>query len=235
MPKQTRLEEEADIYKKRDDQSEREKLGNMTTKEKAAYLKQYYLKTAIIVTFAVVFSIVALVSILSPKPETKLSVAVINDSLTASALESVKTDFMNYANLDPEKEEVLIQDNLYMTADTFDQSSAMTLQKIAAMSLSGTLDIIITTEDAFKQLTTSGYFADLSDELPSNLYSKYTDDLFLAKSAEDNTQKAYGIRLTDSKKYKSMSQFDEDYIIGIINVSPNKENAQAFIEYLFTN
>lgn len=233
MAKQTRLEEEADIYQKRTKQKELEKLGNMTAKEKAAYLKQYYLKSAIILTFSVIFLIVALVSIFSPKPETKLSVAVINDSLLEPTLESFTTDFMNYANLDSEKEDVTIQHNLYMSKDAMDQSSAVTLQKISTMTLTGSLDVIIATKDTFEQLTDSGYFIDLSDQLPTDLYSTYADDLFLAKSSEDTTPKAYGISLANSKKYKDLSEFDENYIIGIIAVSPHKNEAQSFIEYLF--
>jgi hypothetical protein len=99
--------------------------------------------------------------------------------------------------------------------------------------MAGEIDVIIAPESLFKQYTDNGYFAALSDELPTDVYCSLTDSFFLSGTSDDPEKNAYGIYLTNSDLFKNVTYNDEPYVLGILQNYPHKENTVEFIRYLF--
>jgi len=83
--KKTALSDDAALYSHKEDVSEQEKWASMTGKERWRYFADYYLGKIVVtvIILAVVGSI--LYTILTPKPEVVLSVAVVEDAVKQQA------------------------------------------------------------------------------------------------------------------------------------------------------
>lgn len=256
MIKETRLKESvlddsADIYKKREKLSEKEKFKSMNGKQKLEYFNNYYRNKLIAIVAIVAFSIYLIVTILTPRPETELFVAVINNAISSENVETLKTEFSQVLGIEPEDDsQRLIIDNTFYTS-TYTETSELTLaneQKLATYFFAGEIDILIASESDFANYASMGNFMKLSDALPSDLiatlapkfvYAEVKDtDLDDTESEDSKTEdagikSAYGISLKDVVVYDSSNQPIDNPVLGIIANTKQRENGVEFIKYLF--
>lgn len=234
MAKDTRLDESADIYQPRDKRTEKQKLSSMTSKEKVAYLLEYYKYKALAAVIGIGFLVYIVYVILSPKVETVFYAAVINDYLDNEKVEQFNTDFSNYLNLSSDSEDVILDNSYYITIQDGNVSatSATSEEKLMAYISVNQIDVIIADESDFKRYAELGYFVDLSDQLPTQLYSKLSDKLYFATAEEDTTEEAYGVYLSDSEKYRELGSVIEHPVMGIIANSKYKNNSISFLKYM---
>ena len=106
-------------------------------------------------------------------------------------------------------------------------------QKIVTYLSAGEIDVIITDEKQFERYASLGYFTNLANELPTEIYSYFSDSFYLATSETDGIPYAAGIYLTDSPVYTETGTIIEKPVVGIVANSKNTENACSFIKYLF--
>ncbi len=231
MPKQTRLSEDAAIYQQRQELTEKEKLKDMSKGSKIAYLWEYYRVHALVILLVIGFAIYIIHSIVTPKVETKLYAAIINNTISDEVWEQYQTDVSDYLNLDPKKEDVILNRAFYLKGDA---QYAMNMQTALVTYVSAKeVDILIAPESQFKQYTLNGFNDKLYDDLPTDLYSELTDDLYVTSTEDDPEENAYGIYLTDTKLFSQYADNTDPYILGIISNSGHKENAIEFIRMLF--
>lgn len=238
MPKETRLNESAEIYNRhREDKSEKEKWKDMTPKERYTYFKTYYL-TKIIVTIAVIAFLGSLIyTMVKPKPETLVFAAILDYALTDEMVDSVETGFAEYIGMDPETQNLMF-DNTFALSNTSDYSVQ---QKFMTYLFAGELDIMIGGETQMKHQMEQGNLAPLSEQLPTELYTALKDEFVYASIAntDDNgyveswqEEKVYGLYLDNCEVYEGLT-LRERPVIGIVVNSEQKENAVEFIRYLF--
>lgn len=233
MMKENKLDESASIYQQRNTTvTEKQKLQDMSMKEKLQYFNDYYKNRSIVVAIIIVTSISILYSITTPKSDTVLYAAIINDSLEEEAVNHLTTDFASLANIDLESNEIMIDSSYYISEDSTNISMASE-QKLTTYIYAKDVDIIITDEKQFTNYANQGYFDNLSDHLPTDLYSDLSDSFYLANDAEGNSINAYGIFLDKSMVYQETGSIIEKPVIGIITNSKNKGHSVDFIRYLF--
>lgn len=233
MAKETRLNEEAAIYQKRAPETEKEKWSEMNNKQRIAYFKDYYLKKVIVGVIVISFSVYLLITVLSPKPDSILYTMIINDYIDSDTKNAWETDLKDYYQLNPDTQELSIDDTCYILENDMSQSSIAAEQKIATYIYAGQIDVIITDEALFERYASIGYFMDLADCLPTNLYEYFMDSFYMAKQEDDIKEEAYGIRLDDCEFYQNLGTSLKHPVIGVIASSKNVENSVDFIKYLY--
>lgn len=233
--KQSRLDDNASIYERRNEKSERQKLSEMNGKEKWQYFKDYYLKKTIVSVLLISFVGYFLYTVLSPKPETVLHIACANYQFSEEQIEKLEQEVTDYLGIDPNTEDVLF-DPSYILSD-FDYSSA---EKLSVLAFARELDVLIVPESKFQEYAFSGSLWSLSDQLPTDLYSALSDKFYLSQvrqeeeSYEEATGPSYvfGIYLDDIELFKDYPTEDPP-VLGIVLSGKNNENAVEFIRYLF--
>ena len=231
MAKDTRLEESAEIYKKRKNVPEKQKLKDMTRKEKIQYFNDYYRNKTVIGVIILAALVSILYTVFSAKPETILYAAIINDSLDEDKKNELTSDFAEKAQIDLDSKEIIV-DSSFFISDENPSASMASEQKLMVYTSANDIDVIITDEEQFKHYQSQGFFDDLSENLPEDLYSKLGDSFYLVNDTKDDSINAYGIYLDGSKVYKETGSVIEKPVIGILANSENKEYGVKFIRYL---
>lgn len=253
MAKNTVLEEDSSIYKKRTDKKERDKLKGLPLKKKLEYIKDYYLKAAIAIIVIASVVIYMLLVIILPKDEVALRLVAINDTYTQEDKDFLIEDFGKVIDYNPDKQEISIQDSFFLDPENLNSNVQ---DQIMIYTLSGTLDVIIADKEIFTLYAQNNYFMDLSEVFSPTKLDTLTNDLLYSNITIPNDadvdpedpdfidptiKRPYGISLDSSDIYKDISTWYQQqeesgsnvsYYIGILNTSKQKENATAFIEYL---
>lgn len=232
--KETRLNEAADIYRQRNKLTEKQKMSEMTTKQKITYFNDYYRNKLIAGFLLGGLVIYLLITIFSPKDDTVFYAAIVNDVLDAEKLTTMQNDFASYLEMDSKKEQIMLDNSFYLSNDGSMDSNTMASEQRFVTYLSATqIDVIITDETRFKKYVDMGYMESLSDRLPTDLYSDLSDSFYIASTEDDTTEKAYGIYLEESTAYKDLGSVIQKPVIGIVLNSKYKDNSVEFIKYLF--
>lgn len=230
--KETRLKEDAAIYSKRqDNKSEKEKWSNLSSHEKVQYFKDYYLKFVIAGALILAFIIWFLYSIFKPKPETMLTVTLINSTMTDEASEALSSQLSSYLDIDTEKEEIFIDTSLYLDDENPSEATMASEQKMVAYAFSGELDIIIAQEDVFERYAKQGYFINLAEALPSNLYSQFNDTFYMTRAEDDTEDIPYGISIAGYERFENLESYIQNPVIGIMANTKHKSNAVDTIQW----
>jgi hypothetical protein len=240
LAKETRLDDSADIYAKREKKSEREKMKDMTSKERLEYFKTYYLKIVIGSVLVLGVLVYILYQALSPKPDVLLNIAVVNDYFEQEQVKNFLSDLDSYFEVDSDKEKITFDYNYYISDTDESQNSMTSLQKLTTYVYAKDIDVIITDEAYFKNLTEQGYFISLTELLPTDIYTELVDKYYTGAIVEEDDQgetstgseEPYGIHLDDSTVYKNSGSTMTRPVIGVVSNSPNKDNAIKFIKYL---
>lgn len=233
MPRKTILDDNAEIYQIRKQKTEKEKLRELPPKERFHYLWEYYRFHALGVIAGIALIIYVIYQIVTPKVEIKFYAAWISNTINDDIIEEVQTDFGKHLQLDPELEEVIFNTSLYLSSSSdYEVNSRLALNTYVAAS---EVDVMIAPESQFKGYAHNGFMDDLSDQLPTDLYSSLTDDFFISDTEEDPKKSVYGIYLTDTELFRDHAVTDpsDPYVLGIIANGKHKENSIEFLRYLF--
>lgn len=230
--KQTVLKEDASIYQKREQKSEKQKWSEMDRKARIEYFNEYYRGKLIWLVIGVGAGIWLLYSILGPKVDQVLYVAVINDYWNDKAVDALQTDLKEYLGSDSKWEEVLVDDIFYFKDDS-SSDAAQYLQKLAAYIFAGDVDLLISDEDQFGVYASQDYFHNLAEVLPADLYDEVKDYLVYYVTEEGGDSIPVGIRLGSSKVFRAMNGYEEDPVLGIMGNTHFTDNAIAAIRYFF--
>lgn len=232
--KESRLGDDALIYKKCGEGYEKELAKNLHGKEKLQYFKDYYLLKTIIIIAVVALVISLIYSMVKPKAESVMTAAIYGYSPYADMFDTMETEFGEYLGIDTERESIYLDYSYYLN----DSSSQ---QRLSTYFYVGELDCFIAPESTFQSEGENGMLYDLSDVLPSTDFSRYSDYLLEFATIDDTdlNNPVYGDTGIFGIYLDSLSCFSGTYaegnrpVIGIVLTSGNVENAIDFIRYLF--
>lgn len=231
--KKTVLGDDAALYSHKEDVSEKEKWENMSIKERLRYFADYYLGTIVIIVIVLVVMGSILHTMLTPKPDVILSVAVVNDGTNAALYEEFQAKFNAYTGLDEEK-----QQTVFDTGYSFNDYDYQSWQKFSMYNMVGDLDVSIMPYSYFEQYAPGEYFSPVAAKLSSGLYASLSEYLLETKRADaegnllPDSETIYGIDLSSSWLY-SGQQRSEPMVL-VINIAPkNEENIEKLLKFLF--
>lgn len=231
--KKTVLNDDAALYSHKEDVSEKEKWQTMSNKERWQYFVDYYLGkiAAVVIILAVVGSI--LHTMLTPKPEVVLSVAVVNDAANQAVYDNLQTKFQEVISMDAEKEQTVFD-----TGYSFNSYDYQSWQKFSMYNMVGDLDVSIMPYTYFEQYAPGEYFSPVAAHLSSGLYAALSEYLLETKQQDEDgnlipdSETVYGIDISTTWLYEGQSR-DESMVL-VINAAPeNVENIEKFLTLLF--
>ena len=231
--KKTVLSDDAALYSHREDVSEKEKWENMTTKERLRYFADYYLGK-ILITVIVVAALGSIAyTMLKPKPETVLSVAIINDAGNQAVYDELQARFEAYISLDAET-----QETFFDTGYAFDDYNYQSWQKFGIYNMVGDIDASIMTMSDFEEYAPGDYFSPVSAQLSSGLYGALSGYLLetMREDADGNvipdSETVYGIDLSSTWLYKDCQTAEA--MVLVINAAPkHMDNVEKLLNLLF--
>lgn len=240
MAKETKLDDSAGIYVKRGKQTERQKMSDMSFKEKVTYFNMYYLKKVIVTVCIASILGYLIYQTLAPKTDELLNIAVINDYFDQEQVKDFISDLNTHFEVDPDKEKITFDYSYYISESDMSQNTISSIQKISTYVAAKQIDVIITDEACFKSLIEDGYLISLSDLLPADMYTELADKYYTGAVRDEDLkgnvtygpQATYGIYIDDSAIYKSSGSTIEKPVLGVISNSPNKDNVIELIKYL---
>ena len=240
--KKTSLTEEASIYQKRqDDLSDKERIKNMTGKQKRDFFRTYYLpKLLVILAVAGVVFYIVWVDFIN-KSHIYMRCAILNESITDSTLTEFSDRFTDSMKMDYKKNRA----SFYMYYTRLDVAREMgadtgsDLSEISSRLVANSLDCMIASyEDVENIYLKNGFIMNLNNFLSEN-EKKALKPYFVTKKNE--ADKVIGISLKDCKKYRTLftgrTPITEEPVLYVITNATNegKNYVKQLIHYLYSD
>lgn len=172
------------------------KTKDMSLKGKLKYFWDYYKVHTIAGIFALIIIISLIHDIVTAK-DYNFYACMFNSSRISS--ESLAAAFTEYAGLDTEHHECLIDTSLSLSAQTYNQYDLATSQKLVAQVQANDLDAVVMNSDVFYSYSLIEMFADLRTILNEDELARYKDNLYYIDYAE-------------VKQAKEDTNYDEEYL-----------------------
>ena len=240
--KKTSLTEEASIYQKRqDDLSDKERIKNMTGKQKRDFFRTYYLpKLLVILAVAGVVFYIVWVDFIN-KSHIYMRCAILNESITDSTLTEFSDRFTDSMKMDYKKYRASFY-MYYTRSDVAREMGADTgsdLSEISSRLVANSLDCMIASyEDVENIYLKNGFIMNLNNFLSEN-EKKALKPYFVTKKNE--ADKVIGISLKDCKKYRTLftgrTPITEEPVLYVITnaTDEGKNYVKQLIHYLYSD
>ena len=240
--KKTSLTEEASIYQKRqDDLSDKERMKNMTGKQKRDFFKTYYLpKLLVILAVAGVVFYIVWVDFIN-KSHIYMRCAILNESITDSILTEFSDRFTDSMKMDYKKNRASFY-MYYPRSDVAREMGADTgsdLSEISSRLVANSLDCMIASyEDVENIYLKNGFIMNLNDFL-SKKEKEALKPYFVTQ--KDETDKVIGISLKDCKKYQTLftgrTPITKEPVLYVITnaTDEGKNYVKQLIHYLYSD
>lgn len=227
----------AEIYKKRSKESEAEERKSWTWREKLVHFQYYYLKICLVIL--VVLAMVGLqIYDYFTKDQVALFVEFQGEVLTDETVAALEEELSQHLGFRG-REKVRI-------------SQGVDNRQIQTHLYSGTIDVMIASEEDFSEWAESDYFLNqnVNDEVA--FYADYpTEYRYYSQimtgedirsnlhdtnvEPSDKTEYLCGLSLKDSEKYKQIGGLISDPVAGISAASKHIVEAEQLITYLMDN
>lgn len=204
MKKNSVLDEEAYIYNRRTEESESDKWKKMSRQEKFAYFNDYYRNKVIIGIIVLGFVVSFLYTVLAPRPDVVVSIAVVNDYWSDVKTDEVRKEMTELLGLYEGKQEIQIDDSYYLKESGMGNEIANT-QRLVAKITAEDINVIVADKEKFEEFAKSGTFMKVSEVIHDT--GSYGDRL---------TSDGYGISLKGSRLLKEFDSTQEEMILGIV-------------------
>lgn len=202
--------------------------------KKVGYIWDYYRYWILGIAAAVAFCISIGSSIYHNIKYTQIFYcAIFNNPLPDETLASIETDFSDYYGLNPNSETMHFDSTYIINENGDPQTNYVTIQKIGAMVASKSVDFLMGDEFTVTQYATDGYFYNLEELLPTDVYNALSDYIISFPQLEDNSVVPCALDLSKSKLAESGTLYTNQPIGGIIINSENPLVAVEFIKFIF--
>ncbi len=241
---------------------ERESLKHGTFKQKFSYFCDYY-KWHVIVTIAATVFVISLIVQIVTRKDIVFYAAVINGLEMPNATEYVQS-FAEYAGVDTDKNQVLLDASLHLNFSVLDQQTIGSSQKLVAYIAGRDVDVFIGDETVMESYANNETFHDLSKFLSPEQYTKcepyfyyidqaVVDEKMAAQKTMNNDYIAQypdprnpeamrnpvpvGIYLDNTQALKDNYYYEEDkdIILSVVANTERPETTSKFIDFLLDN
>lgn len=212
------------------------KLKGKSFREKLGYFWDYYK----IHTLIAVFIVLLLSSFISAYRESSrecVIYALLLNGYPATDTNALLQDFLIDNGYNPNKVKAYMETDMKLSLEAPDPSSVASMQKLSVMAQTGSLDVVIATEDVTAYYAGQEFFYDLRDILPAQKLQQYEAAgqlVYEQISPTDSTLTPIGIRgdafprLMATQSYKE----GEHPVASVVITSGQVENALQFTDFL---
>lgn len=209
------------------------KLRDAPLKDKAAYFKEYYLKTTIAAVIVIALVGYLAYSILTAPSDTAFAAFFYNDIGDSSSTELID-GFTSYMNIDTKKHDAYIDATMNYYPNRNDYDIYMGLEKAMAVLSTGELDVIVGDTATIDYFTHCDCLHDITTVLPDDLLTQFGDRLYYAETGETKELVPVGVYVTDAPKLNQYYYHDDmETIMTFVVNSNSMDNAIAFLRYIY--
>lgn len=238
--KKTALDDDAYLYQKREEKTEKEKWSEMNRHQRMQYFLDYYLVKLLVFT-GIILAVVLFVwnFISKSKEDTVLYVAVVDEALQTEGTEKLKKELTEYLGADGKYRKIIIDDSFYL-----DDGG---LEKLEVYLYNKQIDVVIADEAVYKELAGYGFFQDIST-VPG-VSSKYADlyvkaagykdedtdkdtDSFEDHSTAKGEELPYGVDVSASRISDIKTKIQAP-VLSIAHGTENMENAVKLLDFIY--
>ena len=210
-----------------------QKLSDQPFSKKMEYFWDYY-KVHVIVTVVLALMFGSMLHTIVTRKETVLSIAYINAFPNVED-EIFIEDFESHLGLNLKKQQVILDSTYYIEDESTSPYAATYSQKFSTNAMAGKLDVVLADTTNFDFYGNQGFFQDLTNILPSDVLTKYTNDLYYADIPTDETNQKVpiGIKIDKAKKICETASYpNTEAYFGFVTGSEYVENALSYLNYL---
>ncbi len=227
---------------------QRKKLSGMTSKQKISYIIYYY-KFHFLGALFVLTILISLIHSIVTKKEISLYCAMINSLPYDSELTVLREDFSEYAGIDLNENEVVIDCTMNINYESQDQMTYGYVQKLMALLNTGDIDVFVADKPVVDNYGQIAAFKNLEEFLPDDLRQELEGqfDIYEYTFTDEDTGETatlpIGLYIYNSKIlrecYESngmQGMYTEEMnpIFCITANGKNPENAIKFLRYLIS-
>ena len=213
----------------------KEKLKQMTPKQKLQYF-WFYHKWKVIIPFLIFIFLFTFISdVIEEKKPAALSVAIVNANDISDMMMAITQEYPQAMGIDIEKTPVrmeadFLHPEVMGEAATVDNQTIASIQKYQAMVTNAYIDVTVSPTWAVDEYQKANVYEDLKEFLPEDFCEKYQDLLYYTKNAEGETVAA-GIKVDETELFKDLYR-DGIPVMTICSYSKRKEEAVRFIQWI---
>lgn len=229
--KKTVLDDEASIYQRREEKSDRAKWKELKGfKAKWEHFRAYYLLKTFIWVCVAGLVIYAVYAAFRPEKEQMIYVAILDAVVLNEDTEELQKDYEEYIGMDEENQKTIF-DNTMMIS----RRDSTSMQKLTIHAYVGEIDAIIMTESMLRQYA-GVYFRPLSEQLPADLYEELSERFCYSTVTDgngnevENSEQPYGLYVTDLLEVSPLCK--EELVLAICGNSKKAKNAEEFVRFL---
>lgn len=214
-------------------QRETEKIRELSTKEKAEYIWQYYKLWIIGIIAAVSFLVFCIVHRLTVPVDNWFYVTFANTYAEVTEGSELWEGYVDYAGFDTSEKNVFFNNNCYF--DPFSTGYNEYFTYFVAYVEAGTLDVVTMESEDLAELGRYGRLLDLSSEKADGLAEKYADRLIYAipDNEEDGTEPIpVGIDLSDTCLMTKYHLYENSCAVGLSVNAPHMDAIELFLDYI---
>lgn len=235
--RKTALDDDASIYQKMEEETERQKWQRMDKSQRRQYFLDYYLVKIIVIFFIAALICYLIWSVARPKEEVLLYVALVDEQLEEEKKAELTEELNRLCQADGKKTQVVVDDMFYMQENALD--------KLQVFMYNHQIDIIIADQEMYQKLAGYGYFQKMEAFGDKEAISKYREKYILAAGYQDAEEVSfedhetgqgeplpYGIDISESERFGQIKNYLDKPVLGIAVGAPNPENAVRFLDFI---
>ncbi|OPJ58995.1 hypothetical protein [Clostridium oryzae] len=209
----------------------KEKIANMSTKEKINYIVYYY-KYYFIVGILIIAALVSFIVGRLNEKETVFNASFIGTVLDYNKLEKLTDEATDKLVKNPNKQEIVI-DFKQIDLKGRNQQTAVSVQKLVAQLSVGELDVLVMPGDVFNNYCKQGTFMDI-ENLKKDTSLKNLS-FVKGKSKTEASEKTYGIDVSSLKIFSDLKYSSSNkLILAIPATTKHKSESIKFIKWLIS-
>ena len=220
--------------------AEREKIRNLTPKEKLQYFSDYY-KWPLIITIVIIAAVASIIyAYFKNNYNTYLNITIVNGSFKDS--DQWEKTLTNEFGIDGKKNRITFNKSNFTNSENYEVNLS-TYDKLINCFYAKEIDVYIGTEVDVEYFSRTNYFYDLRDILSEEqwnaLSASGSDIFFYAKSKKyDENENEYiedipvGIKASHLAKWSETTAVMDEPILCFSKNSTNISQIQKFIDYI---
>lgn len=215
---------------------QRQNLKNMTKKEKAAYIWEYYRLPIVGSLLAIIFVVSLVVSIVRNNYDTVCYIAVADGHISDGTkdLDVLTKGMTEYLGVDGKKKRVDFDYTYTLREKELDQDAAISSDKLLTLAYAGDLDGFICEREFVDYFgkDTGDFYCDLNTVFDEEEMEFLKDNLIYCRT-EKGQYVPFAVKIKDAPVIKDSDLSLDNPCYGICSTSKYKSNAADFIRYIF--
>jgi hypothetical protein len=208
------------------------KFSDLTSRQKVEYIWEYYKLAIFGIIILVVIIVNIIIRIISPPPETLITVALTNANSNMTEDDVLFQEFVEQSGYDWDDTRVALNSGIFLSKEGQGQTDFANYQALVAQIMVGEIDVLGGEEHIFEKVGAGKAMYSLYDILPAEVIEKHKAKIKMIKDTETGDEIPCAILLPPDSILIKEGYYKEGAMIGVPLSSSNLELAVNAIIFL---